>query len=55
VASGEVPVIAPEGFLREAVSENVIAGPAMGRRAAYMYGRLLPRGPDGMVDCGLGR
>ena len=55
VAAGEVPVVAPEGFLVEAVSENVIAGPAMSRRAGYMYGRHLDRGPEGMVDCGLGR
>jgi alkyl sulfatase BDS1-like metallo-beta-lactamase superfamily hydrolase len=55
VAAGEVPVVAPEGFLVEAVSENVIAGPAMSRRAGYMYGRFLERGPEGMIDCGLGR
>ena len=55
LAARDVPVVAPEGFLREAVSENVIAGPAMGRRAGYMYGSLLPRGPHGQVDCGLGR
>ena len=51
----QVPIVAPEGFLREAVAENVIAGPAMLRRATYMYGALLPRGPLGQVDCGLGR
>jgi alkyl sulfatase BDS1-like metallo-beta-lactamase superfamily hydrolase len=51
----QVPIVAPEGFLREAVAENVIAGPAMLRRATYMYGQLLPRGPLGQVDCGLGR
>jgi alkyl sulfatase BDS1-like metallo-beta-lactamase superfamily hydrolase len=50
-----VPVVAPERFLQEAVSENVIAGPAMVRRAGYMYGNHLPRGPRGQVDCGLGR
>ncbi|HEV3225424.1 MAG TPA: alkyl sulfatase dimerization domain-containing protein [Acidimicrobiales bacterium] len=50
-----VPIIAPEGFLEEAVFENVIAGPAMVRRAGYMYGNFLPRGPEGQVDCGLGR
>lgn len=52
---GEVPIVAPEGFLVEAVAENVIAGPAMMRRAGYMYGNHLPRGPEGQVDCGLGR
>ena len=55
LAARNVPVIAPEGFLKEAVFENVIAGPAMVRRAGYMYGNLLPRGPRGHVDCGLGR
>ena len=48
-------IIAPEGFLEEAVSENVLAGNAMGRRATYMYGSLLPRGPRGHVDAGLGK
>ena len=48
-------IIAPEGFLEEAVSENVLAGNAMGRRATYMYGALLPRGPKGHVDAGLGK
>ena len=50
-----VPIVAPQHFLQEAVSENVIAGPAMVRRAGYMYGNHLPRGPRGQVDCGLGR
>lgn len=55
VASGEVPVIAPSGFLEAAVSENVVAGVAMTRRASYMYGPLLPKGPRGHVDAGLGK
>lgn len=55
VASGEVPVLAPAGFLEAAASENVIAGNAMGRRATYMYGMLLPRDARGHVDSGLGR
>jgi alkyl sulfatase BDS1-like metallo-beta-lactamase superfamily hydrolase len=55
VARGEVRVIAPEGFLAAAVNENVIAGNVMLRRASYMYGALLPRGPQGHVDAGLGK
>lgn len=55
VASGAVRVIAPAGFLEAAVSENVIAGPAMTRRAMYMYGVLLPKGVTGHVDAGLGK
>ena len=49
LASGKVPVIAPEGFLGHAVSENVYAGGAMIRRATYMYGPLLEKGPAGQV------
>lgn len=55
VKEGEVPIIAPVGFLEHAVSENVFAGTAMGRRAAYMYGGALPRGPQGQIGCGLGQ
>ncbi|HTX94362.1 MAG TPA: alkyl sulfatase dimerization domain-containing protein [Mycobacterium sp.] len=50
-----VAVLAPEGFVEHAVQENVYAGPAMTRRATYMYGTLLPRGPLGQVGCGLGQ
>jgi len=48
-------IIAPEGFMDAAVSENVLAGNAMGRRATYMYGAMLPPGPRGHVDAGLGK
>jgi alkyl sulfatase BDS1-like metallo-beta-lactamase superfamily hydrolase len=54
IAAG-MQIVAPEGFLREAVSENVLAGNAMGRRATYMYGALLPRDAKGHVDAGLGK
>ncbi|MGW8778027.1 alkyl/aryl-sulfatase [Streptomyces sp. NPDC055796] len=53
VAAG-VPVLAPEGFLQHAVSENVYAGTAMSRRATYMYGAALPKGPRGQIGSGLG-
>jgi linear primary-alkylsulfatase len=49
-----IPVIAPAAFLHHAVSENVFAGTAMGRRAGYMFGALLERGPDGQLGAGLG-
>ena len=55
VKAGKVQVIAPQGFFEHAVSENVLAGPAMKRRAQYMYGAPLPRGPRGQVDAGLGK
>lgn len=54
-AAGKVRVIAPEGFMEEATSENVVAGIAMSRRASYMYGRRLPRDARGHIDSGLGK
>lgn len=55
VQSGNVKIYAPDGFLDHAVSENVYAGNAMGRRATYMYGALLHKGDKGQVDGGLGK
>ena len=55
VDAGSVAVLAPQGFTEHAVQENVYAGPAMTRRATYMYGALLARGPLGQVGCGLGQ
>ena len=54
VASGAVRIIAPEGFLEHAVSENIIAGPAMSRRARFQFGLTLPAGADGEMTSGLG-
>jgi len=50
-----VNIIAPDGFLDAAVSENIFAGWAMARRALYQYGSLLEKGPRGQVDSGLGK
>jgi alkyl sulfatase BDS1-like metallo-beta-lactamase superfamily hydrolase len=55
LVSGRVPIIAPNLFMEHAVSENIIAGPAMLRRAQYQFGPLLAKGPRGQVDCGLGK
>lgn len=55
VDAGKVAVLAPEGFVEHAVQENVYAGPAMTRRATYMYGTQLRRGPMDQVGCGLGQ
>lgn len=55
VDAGECAVIAPAGMVEHAVSENVYAGTAMGRRAAYMYGAALPHGPRGGIGAGLGQ
>ncbi|GLF93238.1 alkyl/aryl-sulfatase [Streptomyces yaizuensis] len=55
VDAGECAVVAPDAFLHHAVSENIFAGPAMFRRAVYMYGRSLPVGADASVGFGLGQ
>lgn len=54
VESGKVKIIAPINFLEKALTENVLAGNVMTRRASYMYGNLLPAGPKGQVGAGLG-
>ncbi len=54
VRSGKVQILAPEHFTEHAVSENVIAGNVMSRRAIYMYGAMLPRNAQGGVNGGLG-
>ncbi|CAG9980938.1 unnamed protein product [Clonostachys byssicola] len=52
--TGSIPIIAPEGFMKEVTSEHVLAGPSMLRRAAFMYGTRLPKHPRGQVGTGLG-
>ncbi|MDJ0952442.1 MAG: alkyl sulfatase dimerization domain-containing protein [Acidimicrobiia bacterium] len=55
LASGRVRVIAPHGFLEESVSENVLLGNVMSRRASYMYGNLIGWDERGGVGAGLGQ
>ncbi len=54
-ARRKVPVIASEGFLEEATSENVLVGTAMARRSMYQFGKNLERSAKGNVDTGLGK
>ncbi|KAL1903872.1 hypothetical protein Sste5344_010426 [Sporothrix stenoceras] len=51
---GSFPIIAPDGFIEAVMSESILAGPAMRRRGAMMYGNALPRGPTGQIGTGLG-
>lgn len=53
VANG-VPILAPIGFSESAVSENLIAGNQMSRRATMMFGNTLPRSTTAHVGSGLG-
>lgn len=55
IAERKIPVIASEGFIEEATSENILVGTAMGRRSMYQFGKNLTPGPKGIVDTGLGK
>ena len=55
VVSGKVRIIAPRGFMENAIAENVYAGNAMTRRASYQYGRVLPVSPFGQIDSAIGK
>jgi alkyl sulfatase BDS1-like metallo-beta-lactamase superfamily hydrolase len=54
IKSGRIKVFAPEGFFEHSISENVMGGNTMSRRAAYMYGNLLPKSKTGSLGSGLG-
>jgi alkyl sulfatase BDS1-like metallo-beta-lactamase superfamily hydrolase len=55
LAERKIPVIASDGFMEEATSENVMVGTAMARRSIYQFGKDLERSPRGNVDTGLGK
>ena len=55
VKAGNVAIIAPDKFMEEVTKENVLAGTPMIRRAMFQFGALLPKGPRGQVDAGLGK
>ncbi|MGB5484298.1 alkyl/aryl-sulfatase [Parasphingorhabdus sp.] len=55
IRAGKVQVIAPHGFLAEAIGESVIAGTAMNRRVQFQFGTALPAGKTGHVGGGLGQ
>ena len=54
LASGKTLVLAPTGFLKHAISENVYAGIAMARRAQFQYGTVLDKGEKGALSVGIG-
>ena len=55
VKAGNVAILAPDRFMEEVTKENVLAGTPMIRRAMFQFGGLLPKGPRGQVDAGLGK
>lgn len=54
VKENKIPIIVPLGFEEHAVSENVYAGNAMGRRAGYQYGTILDKNAKGSLAMGIG-
>lgn len=54
VKAGKVAIIAPAHFMAETVSENIMAGAAMGRRVNYQFGTGLQPGPQGQISSGIG-
>jgi len=54
-AQRKIPIVASEGFMEEATSENVLVGTAMARRSIYQFGKNIDRSPTGNVDTGLGK
>ena len=55
VKSGKVQIVAPHGFLRESIGENVLAGTAMNRRVQLQFGTNLSAGKARHVGVGLGQ
>ena len=55
VKAGNVAILAPDRFMEEVTKENVLVGTPMIRRAMFQFGALLPKGPRGQVDAGLGK
>lgn len=54
VKAGKVAIIAPAHFMAETVSENIMAGAAMGRRVMYQFGTMLSPGARGQIGSGIG-
>ncbi|MBD8499565.1 alkyl/aryl-sulfatase [Paenibacillus arenosi] len=52
--NANIPIIAPENFTKETMSEQVLLGIIMSRRAQYQAGAMLPIGPTGQINAGIG-
>lgn len=55
LAAGKIEIIAPDGFMHAAISENLFAGNAMVRRKSYTYADILPCHPCGHIDMAIGK
>ncbi|TYS89179.1 alkyl/aryl-sulfatase [Rossellomorea aquimaris] len=50
----DIPIVVPQHFTEEVLSENVLLGTIMARRAEYQFGKNIPDGSKGSVSIGLG-
>ena len=55
VTEGNVPILAPKGFLEHAVSGSVYTRTAKARRTMFYSGAQLKPGPRGQIGLGLGQ
>ncbi|MGQ9843205.1 MAG: alkyl/aryl-sulfatase [Spirochaetota bacterium] len=55
IKTKNIKVIAPKGFMEEALSENVMLAMAMSRRAEYQFGENLQASSIGRIDSGIGK
>lgn len=53
-ADPAIPIIVPQHFTKEALSENVLLGTIMARRAEYQFGKNISDGQKGSVSIGIG-
>ena len=54
VKAGKVDIYAHETMMNTVINNASVVAPALGIRAAYTFGILLERGPEGWVNQGLG-
>ncbi|MDR0762401.1 MAG: MBL fold metallo-hydrolase, partial [Campylobacteraceae bacterium] len=55
IDGGAIPLVVPERFTQELVSENIFVGIAMNRRSVYQFGNALETNAKGFIGSGLGK
>lgn len=53
--SGDIPIVVPQDYMLEVISENAFAGDIMSRRTYDQYGTILDHNPQAHVDTGLAK
>ncbi|MDR2341636.1 MAG: MBL fold metallo-hydrolase [Campylobacteraceae bacterium] len=55
IDSNAIPLVVPDHFTQELVSENIFVGAAMNRRSVYQFGNTLKTNAKGFIGSGLGK